>query len=166
MNKTKRIALMSALAAIALTIFVIESQIPPIVPIPGIKLGLSNIITLVTMVLLGRKEAGAVFTVRLILGAMFTGSVSSLLFSAAGGLCAYLLMCAIFKLLPENLLWVVSVLASLAHNAGQLVTAIWVSGTSSLLIYAPALIAAGIISGAFTGLAAMYLVRAIKKVAK
>lgn len=163
MSKTKRIALMSALAAIALTIFVIESQIPPIVPIPGIKLGLSNIITLVTMVLLGRREAGAVFTVRLILGAMFTGSVSSLLFSAAGGLCAYLLMCATVGLFPEKLLWVVSVLAALAHNAGQLVAAIWVSGTGSLLIYAPALVAAGIISGVFTGFAAMYLVRALKK---
>ena len=63
MNRTKRIALMSALAAIALTIFVIESQIPPVVPIPGVKLGLSNIITLVTMLLLGRREAGAVFNV-------------------------------------------------------------------------------------------------------
>ncbi len=166
MNRTKRIALMSALAAIALTIFVIESQIPPVVPIPGVKLGLSNIITLVTMLLLGRREAGAVFTVRLILGAMFTGSVSSLLFSASGGLCAYILMCATLKLFPEKLLWVISVLAALAHNAGQLCAAIWVSGTSSLLVYAPALVAAGIISGVFTGLAAMYLVRALKKTIK
>lgn len=166
MTKTKRIALMSALAAIALTVFIVEGQIPPMVPIPGVKLGLSNTITLVTMVLLGRREAGAVFSVRLILGAMFTGSVSSLLFSAAGGLLAYLIMCATVGLLPEKLLWVISVFSALAHNAGQLTAAVWVSGTTSLLVYAPVLIASGIISGVFTGLVAIYLVRAINKIYK
>ncbi|NCB50747.1 MAG: Gx transporter family protein [Clostridia bacterium] len=163
MRKTKRLTLMAVFAAIALTIFVAESQIPPIVPIPGVKLGLANIVTLLAMVLLGKKEAGTVLAVRIILGSMFTGSVSALIFSVAGGLCAYLVMCLTIGLFPEKLIWVVSTLGALAHNAGQLGASIWVTGTPSLLVYAPALLAAGIFTGVFTGLGAMYLIRAAKK---
>lgn len=163
MNRTKKLALMSALTAIALTIFVVEAQLPPIVPIPGVKLGLANIITLVSMVLLGRKEAGAILAVRIILGSMFTGSVSALIFSIAGGVCAYLVMCLTIGLFPEKLMWVVSTLAALAHNAGQLAASVWVTGTPAILVYAPALVAAGVVTGVFTGFGAMYLTRAAKK---
>ena len=86
MKSSRRIALIAALAAVALTIFVAESQIPPVLPIPGIKLGLANIVTLVAMVILGRRDAFAVLVVRLVLGSMFTGGFSAFLFSAAGGL--------------------------------------------------------------------------------
>lgn len=164
MNRTKKLALLAALTAVALTIFVAEAQIPSIIPIPGVKLGLANIVTLVTMALLGRKEAGAVLAVRIVLGSMFTGSVSALIYSLAGGACAYIVMCLTINLLPEKLIWVVSVLAALGHNAGQLAAAVWVSGTPSILVYAPALAAAGVVTGVFTGLGAMYLVRALKKV--
>ena len=92
MPKTGKLALMALLTAIALTIFMIESQLPPPAPIPGVKLGLANIITLVTMLLLGRREAGAVLAVRVIMGAMFSGSMASLLYSAAGGALAYIVM--------------------------------------------------------------------------
>ena len=163
MTKTKRMALTSALAAIALTIFVAEAQIPPIVPIPGVKLGLSNIMTLVTMALLGRREAGAVLLIRIVLGSMFTGSVSAMLYSLAGGALAYLVMCALIGLFPDTLLWVVSILSAIAHNAGQLITVILVVQTPSLVVYAPALLAAGILTGAFTGFAAMYLVKSMRK---
>ena len=74
MAKTRKLALMALLTAIALTIFVIEAQIPAPVPIPGVKLGLANIITLITMCLMGKKEAGAVLLVRVLMGAMFAGS--------------------------------------------------------------------------------------------
>ena len=75
MRKTKKLALMAALTAIALTIFVAEAQIPPVVPIPGAKLGLANIVTLVAIVLMGRREAGEILLMRILLGSMFTGSV-------------------------------------------------------------------------------------------
>ena len=81
----------------------------------------------------------------------------------AGGVLAYLVMCLTIRRLPERLLWVVSVLAAFGHNAGQLLVAVWVTGTPSILVYAPALVAASVITGAFTGVAAMYLVRALRK---
>ena len=133
MTKTKKLALLAALTAVALTIFVAEAQIPPVVPVPGVKLGLANIVTLVTMALLGRREAGAVLVVRLILGSAFAGGFSGLMFSAAGGAAAYIVMCLLIKVFPEKLMWVVSVLAALAHNAGQLAVAVWVSGSASML---------------------------------
>ena len=161
--KTRKLTLMAALTAIALTIFIAESQIPPVVPVPGVKLGLSNIITLVTMAYLGRKEAGAVLVVRILMGSMFAGSVSSLLFSMTGGALAWLVMALLIGLFPEKLIWVVSIFGAIAHNAGQLAAAIFVTGTPGLIYYGAALLAAAIITGAFTGVASMYLLRAMKK---
>ena len=163
MVKTKRLALMALLTAIALTVFVIENQIPAPVPIPGVKLGLANIVTLVAMKLLSRREAGAVLLVRILMGAMFAGSPSTLLFSAAGGVLAYGVMCLTFGLFPEKLLWVVSALAGLAHNAGQLLACVLVVKTPGVLVYAPILAVSGILTGVFTGLAAMVLLRRLKK---
>ena len=163
MAKTKKLALMALLTAIALTVFVIENQIPAPVPIPGAKLGLANIVTLVAMVLLGRRDAGAVLLVRILMGAMFAGSPSTLLFSAAGGALAYAVMCLTVGLFPEKLLWVVSALAGLAHNAGQLLACVLVVKTPGVLAYAPILAVSGILTGIFTGLAAMVLLRRLKK---
>ena len=166
MPKTKKLALMALLTAIALTIFVVENQLPAPVPIPGVKLGLANIITLVTMLLLGKKEAGAVLLVRVLMGAMFAGSPSTLLFSAAGGALAYLVMCLTVGVFEENQLWIVSALAGVAHNAGQLAACVFVVKTPGVFAYAPVLAASGVITGVFTGLAAQYLLKALKKVKK
>ena len=163
MKGTKRLAVLAMFTAIALTIFVAEAQIPPVVPIPGVKLGLANIVTLIAMALLGRRQAGEILLVRIVLGSVFTGGVSAMLFSIAGGVFAYLVMCLTLRRLPERLLWVVSVLAAFGHNAGQLLVAVWVTGTPSILVYAPALVAASVVTGAFTGVAAVYLVRALRK---
>lgn len=165
MPKTRKLALMAMLTAFSLIVFVIEAQIPPI-GIPGAKLGLANVITLVAMVILGRKEAGAILIVRIIMGSMFTGSVSSLMFSIAGGLLAYAVMCMTVGLFPEKLLWVVSVFGALAHNIGQLAVSVAITKTAGILVYAPALMAIGIVTGVFTGFAAIYLVRALKHVDK
>lgn len=163
MPKTKKLALMALLTAMALTIFMIESQLPPPVPIPGIKLGLANIITLTAMLLLGRREAGAVLAVRIIMASVFSGSVSSLLYSGAGGVLAYAVMCLTVGLFSEKQLWIVSALAGLAHNAGQLIACVLIVQTPGVLVYAPILAAAGVISGCFTGFATMYLLRALRK---
>ena len=154
---------MALLTAIALTIFMIENQIPAPVPIPGVKLGLANIITLTAMCILGRREAGAVLLMRVFMGAIFAGSPSSFIYSAAGGLCAYLVMCLCIGFFKESQLWIVSALAAIAHNAGQLTACALIVKTPGILVYAPILAASGVITGVFTGFAAMYLVRAVKK---
>ena len=163
MAKTRKLALMALFVAIALTIFMIESQLPPIAPIPGVKLGLANVVTLTAMLLLGRKEAGAILAVRILMGAVFAGSPASLLYSAAGGFLAYLVMCLTVKRFAENQLWIVSALAGVAHNAGQLLACVLIVQTPGVFAYAPILATSGVITGCFTGFAAMYLTRVLRK---
>ena len=155
---------MALLTAASLILFVVEAQIPSLIPVPGVKLGLANIITLVAMVLLSRREAGLVLLVRILLGAVFAGSPSTLLYSAAGGALAYAVMCLLVRRVPEERLWLISILAALAHNAGQLLVCILVTRTSQLIVYAPVLAASGILTGAFTGVAATFLVKALRKI--
>ena len=163
MAKTKKLCFMAVLTAIALTIFMIENQLPSPVPIPGIKLGLANIITLTAMAILGRKEAGAILAARIIMGAIFAGSPSTFICSAAGGILAYIVMCVTIGLFKENQLWIVSALAAIAHNAGQLGACALIVKTPGIFAYAPILAASGVITGVFTGFAAIYLIRAVKK---
>lgn len=85
-NNLKKTIRLSALSAIALTIFIIEIQIPPLVPIPGIKLGLANIITLIILSLYGIKEASAVLFIRIFLGSIFSGQMINLLYRLSGGI--------------------------------------------------------------------------------
>ena len=163
MKSTRRLVFMALLAAMALAIYAAEAQIPAPLPVPGVKLGLANVVTLVAMSVMGRREAGAVLAVRLVLGSMFSGGLSALIFSAAGGLAAWGVMCALIGVFPGKRLWVVSVLAAIAHNFGQLMAAWAVTGTAGILYYGFALLASAIITGAFTGIAAMYLSRAAEK---
>lgn len=163
MAKTKKLCFMAVLTAIALTIFMIENQLPSPVPIPGIKLGLANIITLTAMAILGRKEAGAILAARIIMGAIFAGSPSTFIYSAAGGILAYIVMCVTIGLFKENQLWIDSALAAIAHNAGQLGACALIVKTPGIFAYAPILAASGVITGVFTGFAAIYLIRAVKK---
>lgn len=153
---------MALLTALELTIWVIEAQIPAPVPVPGIKLGLASVITLAAMASLGRREAGCILLARILLGALFAGSASALLFSLTGGIVSWCVMAALLGLFPEKLMWVVSVFGAIGHNAGQLLAAVLVTGTPGILWYGPALLAAAIVTGVFTGLGAMYLTRALR----
>ena len=163
MPKTKKLALMAVLTAIALTIFMLEAQLPAPVPIPGVKLGLANIVTLTAMLILGRREAGAILAARIVMVAVFAGNPSAMLYSAAGGVLAYAAMCLLVGVVPEKRLWAVSAVSAVAHNMGQLLACVLVVKTPGVFIYAPALIVSGVITGVFTGFGAMYLVRALRK---
>lgn len=118
--KTKKLTLLALLSAIALTIFMIEAQIPSPVPIPGVKLGLANIVTVFTVFVLGPKEGAAVLAVRVFLGAVFAGNFSTILYSAAGGVCAIGVTIALRKILTKKQLWVAGCLGAVAHSVGQM----------------------------------------------
>ena len=163
MSRTKKLVFMALLAAISLGIWVLEAQIPPPVPVPGVKLGLASVVTLAAMALLGRKEALAVLLVRVFLACLFAGSFSAILFSLTGGVLSWGVMALTVGLFEERLLWVVSVFGAVSHNAGQLLAAVAVTRTPALFAYGPALLVSAILTGVFTGVAALYLIRALKK---
>ena len=156
--KTNKLTLMALLTAIALTIFVIEAQIPPLVPLPGVKLGLSNIVTVFAVFVLGPGEGAAVLFCRIFLGAVFAGNFSSIAYSAAGGFCAILVTVGLRRVLTKKQLWVAGSLGAIAHSVGQMAVAILLTGTPAIIIYLPAMVAISIVTGLFTGLCAQFLV--------
>ena len=155
--KARKPALLGLLTAIALTIFMIEAQIPAVVPIPGVKLGLSNIVTVFAVFPLGPWDGVAVLACRIFLGAVFAGNFSTILYSAAGGGLAILTTILLRRVLKQNQLWVAGCMGAVAHSIGQMVAAIWVSGTPGLIIYLPFMIATSLVTGLFTGLCAQFL---------
>lgn len=155
--KTRKLTRMALLTAIALTIFMVEAQIPALVPIPGVKLGLSNIVTVFAVFAMGPKEAGAILFVRIFLGAVFSGNFSTIFYSAAGGLCAILVTIGLRKILTHNQLWVAGALGAVAHSVGQMAMAVLLTSTPGLLVYLPVMIVCSVITGVFTGLCAQFL---------
>ena len=157
--KTRKLTTLSMLTAIALTIFMVEAQIPPLTPVPGIKMGLSNIITVFIVFAIGSKEAAAVLFCRIFMGAVFAGNFSTILYSAAGGALAILTTIALKKLVKEAQLWVAGCLGAIAHSIGQMAMAIAITGTPGLAVYLPVMIGCSIVTGTFTGLCAQFLVK-------
>ena len=156
--KTKRMATLGLLTGLALILFIVEAQIPPLVAIPGVKIGLANIVTVFTVFWFGAKDGALVLAARIFLGAVFAGNFSSIMYSAAGGLCAILVVMGLKFVLQEKQIWIAGCLGAIAHGVGQVAVAVPVTGTVAVLVYLPVLIVTGIITGTFTGLCAQVLV--------
>ena len=155
--KTKKTVLLGLLCAIALTIFMVEAQIPALVPIPGVKLGLSNIVTVFTVFCIGPWEGAAVLFVRIFLGAVFAGNFSTIFYSGAGGLCAIHVTIGTRKILTNNQLWVAGALGAVGHSLGQMAMAIGLTATPGLAVYLPVMIFCSVVTGLFTGLCAQFV---------
>lgn len=164
--KTQKLTTMALLTAIALTIFIIEAQIPALIPIPGVKLGLSNIVTVYAVWAIGSKEGAMILFARILLGAVFSGNFGTIFYSAAGGLLAILATIGLKFVLKENQLWVAGCLGAIAHSIGQMIVAVWITGTPTLLIYLPVLVVCSVITGLFTGLCAQLLMKRGKDIWK
>ena len=164
--KTRKLTQMALLTAIALTIFMVEAQIPALVPVPGVKLGLSNIITVFAVFAMGPKEAAAILFVRIFLGAVFAGNFSTIFYSAAGGALAILVTIGLRKILTQKQLWVAGVMGAIAHSVGQMAMAVAITQTVGLVTYLPMMIVCSIITGLFTGLCAQFLIRRGEKLWK
>lgn len=149
---------MALLTAIALTIFMVEAQIPAVVPLPGVKLGLANIVTVYAVFVLGSKEAAAILFCRIFLGAVFAGNFSTILYSGAGGLLAITVTILLRKVLTKKQLWVAGSVGAVAHSVGQVAMAMLLTSTPGLIIYLPPLAGISIVTGLFTGLCAQFLV--------
>ena len=156
--KTRRITLLAVLTAIALTIFMLEAQLPPIVPLPGVKIGLANIVTVFAVFALGPREGAMVLFVRVFLGAVFSGNFSTIFYSAAGGGCAIGMTVLLRRILKKDQLWVAGSLGAVAHSVGQMAVAVLMTGTPSMIAYLPVMIVISLITGLFTGLCAQFLV--------
>lgn len=148
----KKLTVLALFTTLSLAIYAVESAIPPLVPIPGIKLGLANIITLILLQNASAKDAFLVLIARILLSALLFGQALSLLYSLSGGILSLLLMVLGTWLLQKKLVFLTGALGGLAHNIGQFIVALIVTATPGVAAYLPFLILSGILTGLFTGL--------------
>ena len=161
-DRTKKLVGLSALIAVAMILSYIESMIPPLVAVPGAKIGLSNIATVFALYTLGAKEAISVSLVRIVLSALLFGNTVSLFYSIMGALLALLFMTVFYKLGIFSSVGV-SVLGGVAHNAGQIMAASIIMETSALAVYIAPLAIFGTIAGVLVGISAGILVSRVGK---
>ncbi|MBP5295346.1 MAG: Gx transporter family protein [Lachnospiraceae bacterium] len=159
----KRLTLDSVLAAVALIIFVLESRIPNLAPVPGMKLGLANIVTVWSMFALGPLDTLAILLVRIILGSVFAGSVTSFFFSLSGGMLCYLVHLFLRKILSPKQIFVAGIVGAIAHNIGQMIVALIAFQSVSVLVYLPFLMVSAVVTGTLTGLTAQFLLPLVEK---
>lgn len=161
--QTRKLTALALYATLSLAIYAAESALPPLAPIPGFKLGLANIITLILLLRHTPKDAALVLTVRICLSALLFGQALSLIYSLAGGFFSMLVMSLINKALHKKLPMLTGAMGGLSHNAGQLFAAYIITAASGVLAYLPLLLPAGIVTGLFTGLCALSADRYLPK---
>lgn len=159
---TRRLTISALLVALAMIFSYIEALIPFNFGIPGIKLGLANLVVVVALYLLGAKQAFMISMVRILLVAFTFGSLAALFYSIAGGILSFAVMALCRKIKGLSVMGI-SVAGGVSHNIGQIVVAIFVVENMNLILYVPVLIIAGIVTGLLIGLVSGMVLPAVRK---
>jgi heptaprenyl diphosphate synthase len=163
LKNTFKSVYIAMLVAIGLVLQVIENSIPVPVSLPGAKLGLANIASLLTVVIYGPMTALIVSVVRALLGGLLAGGVSAIPYSFNGAVFSTIIMWLAYRsLVPRISLIGVSILGAAAHNTAQIFTASVILSNSGIYTYLPILLIIGTITGYFIGLVANHTVRILK----
>ena len=159
---TKQLTLCALLTAMALALSYLENFFPLslAIPVPGIKLGLANIVTVFALYALGSGQAFMILLARCFLGAVFAGNMNALIFSVMGGVTAMVVM-ILLKKWQKLSVYGVSIGGAAVHNCGQVAAAVLTLGNSGPLYYLPVLLGVSLFTGALTGLIAACLFRAL-----
>ena len=167
MKKTQQLTVCAILICLALALSYVERLIPLhlLIPLPGIKLGLANIATLITLCLLGPKYAFTVMVLRCTLGAAFGGGITGFLFSVTGGLLAMAVMSAA-RHIKKLSIYGVSILGAAFHNIGQILIAMLLMRSVYVAAYLPYLLGVAIFTGLLTGSACAGTLRALYAIRK
>jgi heptaprenyl diphosphate synthase len=156
---------LSLLVSQALVLHIFESMIPVPFITPGAKLGLANIVTVVSLYLFGEIETFIIIIVRLLISCMFGGSIFSLLYSIAGALFSFIIMVLIKKVGKNNVSLIgVSTAGAVFHNIGQIIIAALIVQNVNISLYLPILTLSGIGTGFFVGLTSRYILNHLNKI--
>ncbi len=165
-KKAKKIALLGVLTSVALVLSYLESVLPPIwAAVPGIKVGLPNVVIIFLLYKFGVKEAAIVSFIRIFIVALLFGNVMTLAYSFAGALLSIVLM-AICKKIKVFSVVGTSIVGGVAHNLGQILVAIFLFDTVQIGYYMIVLAITGTIAGVFIGLAGALLLKRLNKKSK
>ena len=157
---TKELTLCAMLTAMALGLSYLENLFPVLIPVPGVKLGLANIVTLFALYALGPGQAMLILLGRCMLGAVFAGNMNAMIFSVLGGVTAMLVMILLSRSRKLSV-YGVSVGGAAAHNCGQVAAAMLTLGNPAPLYYLPILLGVSLFTGALTGLIVACLFRGL-----
>lgn len=158
----RKITMTAIMVALAMILSYIEALIPFNFGIPGIKLGLANLVVVMALYLFGAKMAFMISMVRIVLVAFTFGNMAALLYSLAGGILSFAVMALLKKSKGFSMIGV-STAGGVSHNIGQLIVAALVVENLNLMYYAPVLVIAGVITGLLIGLAAKLTLPAIRR---
>lgn len=163
-NKSKKIAFLGVITSIALVLSYLESILPPVYAgIPGIKVGLPNIVIILILYKYGLKEAITVSALRVFIVALLFGNVMTLAYSMAGAVLSILLM-ALFKKLNLFSAVGVSIIGGVSHNLGQILVAVFLLNSTQIGYYMIILTFTGVLAGIFVGLAAAILIKKLNSI--
>ena len=147
----RRIALYGMLIALAFVFSYIEFLIPINLGVPGVKLGLANLVNVAALYTMGPASAAVISIIRVVLNGLTFGNLSMMLYSLAGAFLSIIVM-SVLKKLDILSITGVSIAGGAAHNIGQLLVAAAVLETSSIFYYLPVLLIAGTIAGTLIGI--------------
>ena len=152
----------AVLTALALAISVAEGLVPLsiLVPLPGLRMGLANLVTVFALCRLSGREALGILAARCLLGALVGGNLSALAYSLTGGLLALGTMWLLLHV-PALSLFGVCIAGAAAHNTGQILAAMAVLASPAIAVYLAPLLLASLLTGAVTGAASILLVRRV-----
>ena len=159
--KAKNVALYGLMIALSFTLSYLEHLLPLPVGIPGVKLGLANLVVVTALYIMHEKKAFPIALVRILLAGLTFGNAFSLLYSLAGGLLSFFVMLALKR--TKLSVAGVSVAGGVSHNLAQLAVAAFAMGTGRLLYYLPVLLAAGLGTGLLNGLIASPVIARLKR---
>ena len=159
---TRELTVCAMLVALALALSYLESFFPLslVIPLPGVKLGLANVVTLFALYALGPGQAVLILLGRCFLRAMFAGNINALLFSLLGGAAALAMMTLLSRGRRLSI-YGVSIGGAAAHNCGQVAAAVWTLGNTAPLYYLPVLLGVSLGTGTLTGVIAAGLFRGL-----
>lgn len=155
--KTKKMVFLGLMVGYSLILYILEIYIPNpfIVFFPGAKLGLTNIITLVSLLIFGFKETFIIVTVRVILSSIFAGPMSYLLFSIGGAYLSLIVMFLVNKIKGFSVIGV-SIAGAIAHNIGQLLVASILVENFLMITYLPFMLVTSLVTGLFVGIVSQF----------
>lgn len=156
--KTKKLTQLALLTAVASIIFIVELQLPDLIPITGVKAGLANIITVYALYKFKWQDAALIILARIIIGSIFSENISAIIYSLSGAFFALSGMTLLKCIIPQKYIWLCSTVGGILHNIGQTATAMAVTASFAVVSYIPLLICSGCITGAFTGLCAGFVI--------
>ncbi len=164
MKNVRHMVMLALLISQALVLSFLESWIPVPVAIPGVKLGLANIISIVAISFWGYVDALIIVTLRCALSSMVGGGMTGFVFSLAGGILSATIMTVLYKRFSKYFsILGVSIAGSIMHNVGQLAAAALIMKELSVFSYLPVLLVSGIIMGCFVGFCSNFLIKALYK---